>query len=240
MHKTAVGLRALAEHAGATQASVFVQTDLVSDISGFATITDPNFVNSWGMSETATSPIWVSDQGTHSATLYSITGGTNVTKVIINPPSGFVAIPATGTGPQGPTGQVSNSNAASFQVGNGGNGGAAHFVFANLDGTISAWDVGPTSFVQATTPGAAYTGLAINAARSRIYAANSAGSGGIDVFDSTFASVTLPGGFRSKSSRRLRSVQCSGHRRQNLCDPRASGACGANRGHARTRRCGCV
>jgi uncharacterized protein (TIGR03118 family) len=39
--------------------------------------------------------------------------------------------------------------------------------------------------------GAVYTGLAINGAETRIYAANSAGAGGINVFDSSFAHVNL-------------------------------------------------
>ena len=46
----------------------------------------------------------------------------------------------------------------------------------------------------ATTPGAVYTGLAINTAQTRLYAANTA-AGRIDVFDSSFAPVSLPGAF---------------------------------------------
>ena len=61
----------------------------------------------------------------------------------------------------------------------------------NLNGTISAWDTGPTAFIQATTPGAVYSGLAINGAQTRLYGANDAGTGSIDVFDSTFAPVNL-------------------------------------------------
>jgi uncharacterized protein (TIGR03118 family) len=99
------------------------------------------------------------------------------------------------SGPQGPTGQVNNANTSSFSVGKGGDGGSAHFIFANLNGTISAWDAGTTAFIQTTTVGAVYTGLAINAAQTRIYAANDAGAGRIDVFDSAFAPVSLPGAF---------------------------------------------
>jgi uncharacterized protein (TIGR03118 family) len=120
-----------------------------------------------------------------------VTGSTNVTKVNI-PPNGFVAIPTTASGPQGPTGQVFNSNtsASSFPVGNGGNGMSAHFIFANLNGTISAWDTGATAFTQVTTPGAIYTGLAINNTGSMLYAANN-GAGTINVFNSNFAPVNL-------------------------------------------------
>ncbi len=76
-------------------------------------------------------------------------------------------------------------------MGNGGDGGSAHFIFANLNGTISAWDTGTTAFIQVTTPGAVYTGLAINGAQTRLYAANDAGIGSVDVFDSSFKPVSL-------------------------------------------------
>jgi uncharacterized protein (TIGR03118 family) len=177
-------------------AAPYVQTDLVSDIPGLggAPITDPELRNSWGLTETATSPFWISDQGVNAATLYGVAGSTNVSKVNINPPAGFVAIPSTASGPQGPTGTVSNSNTASFLVGNGGNNGSAHFIFANLNGTISAWDTGTTAFIQATTPGASYTGLAVNTAQTRLYAANGAGSGSVNVFDSTFSPMNLGAG----------------------------------------------
>lgn len=174
-------------------AAAYVQTDLVSDIPGLATITDPELKNSWGMSESATSPIWVSNQVTNTTTLYSITKITNVTKVDINPPTGLVAIPTTSTGPQGPTGQVANSNSSSFAV-SGGNGKAADFIFANLNGTISAWNGGVSSVVQVTTPGALYSGLAINSAQTRLYAANDAGTGSVNVFDSSFKPVSLGAG----------------------------------------------
>ena len=74
---------------------------------------------------------------------------------------------------------------------NGGDGNSAHFIFAKLNGTISAWDTGPTAFIQVTTPGAVYTGLAINGAQTRLYAANDAGTGSVDVFDSSFAPLSL-------------------------------------------------
>jgi uncharacterized protein (TIGR03118 family) len=188
-------------YAGAWRAEadpLYAQTNPVSDIPGLATITDPILVNPWGMSHTATSPIWTSNQGTNTTTLFAVTAGNDVTKVTaVNPPTGNIAIPTFGGGPaQGPTGQVANTNpsASSFPVAGGGNGGSAHFIFANLNGTISAWDTGPTAFIQVTTPGASYTGLAINQAQTQLYAANSAGSGSINVFNSSFAPVSLGAG----------------------------------------------
>ena len=182
-------------YAGAWRAEAdFIQTDLVSDIPGLAALTDSVLVNPWGMSHTATSPIWTSNQGTNTATLFAVTPDNNVSKVTaVNPPTGNIAIPTLGTGPaQGPTGQVANTNpsASSFPVGGGGNGGSAHFIFANLNGTISAWNTGGTAFIQVTTPGANYSGLAINQAGTQLYAANNvAGTGSVNVFNSSFTQV---------------------------------------------------
>jgi hypothetical protein len=93
-----------------------VQTNMVSDIAGLAMITDPELVNPWGVSHSLTSPFWVSNQGKSTATLYAVTDETKVTKININPPAGFVQIPTTASGPQGPTGQVNNTNTSSFAV----------------------------------------------------------------------------------------------------------------------------
>jgi uncharacterized protein (TIGR03118 family) len=177
-----------------------VQVNLVSDIAGLATITDPQLVNPWGVAHSTTSPFWTSNQGTSTATLYMVTDRTTVTKVPING-NGIVKIPTTATGPQGPTGQVNNSNnlatgcnvsgGIAFPVKNGGDGNSAHFIFANLNGTISAWDTGATAFIQVTAAsGTVYTGLAINGAPTRLYAAN-VGTGSVDVYDCTFAPVNL-------------------------------------------------
>jgi uncharacterized protein (TIGR03118 family) len=185
-----------------TQGADFTQTNLVSDIPDLATITDPQLVNPWGVSHSPTSPFWISNQRKNTATLYRVTGKTTVSKVNINPPDGFVAIPTTASGPQGPTGQVNNTNASSFPVAHddGTVGTSARFIFANLNGTISAWDGGPTAFVQNSgAAGTVYTGLAINRAQTRLYAANT-GLGRVDVFDSNFLAISLlPDAFRDPS-----------------------------------------
>jgi uncharacterized protein (TIGR03118 family) len=176
-------------YAGTWRAAAdYIQTNLVSDIPGLATITDPVLINPWGMSHSATSPFWISNQGTNTTTLYAVTGSTDVTKVNINPPIGFVAIPTTASGPQGPTGQVNNSNTASFQLTPGDTSTSARFIFANLNGTISAWAGGLAASIQVTTPGTVYTGLAINQAQTQLYAASATG---IKVFDSSFTPVSL-------------------------------------------------
>ena len=175
----------------------YVCTDefLVSNIPGLATLTDPNLQNPWCRSHLPTSLFWVSDQVTNVSTLYNVTGSTTITA---NPL--VVTIPTTASGPpQGPTGQVSNTNTSSFLV-NGVAGAAANFIFANLNGTISARNAGSAAFIQATTPGAVYTGLAINQAGTQLYAANGA-QNRIDVFNSSFSSVSLgPTAFATPAS----------------------------------------
>jgi uncharacterized protein (TIGR03118 family) len=175
-------------YAGAWRAEAdFIQTNLVSDIPGLAALTDPELVNPWGVSHTATSPFWTSNQGTSTATLFAVTPDNNVSKVTaVNPPTGNIAIPPGGMGAVGPTGQVANTNTASFQLTPGDATTSAHFIFANLNGTISAWASGQAATIKVTTPGAVYTGLAINQAQTQLYAAR---AGGIDVFNNSFQAV---------------------------------------------------
>jgi hypothetical protein len=164
---TAIVVTVTALSLGASRADAFVQTNLVSDIPGLATITDPSLQNPWGMAELAMSPIWSANQATNTSTLYNVMGSTSVSKVNINPPIGFVGIPTTASGPQGPTGMVSNANTAAFQLVPGMASTSARFIFANLNGTISGWAGGLTATIKVTetTPAALYTGLAINSAQ---------------------------------------------------------------------------
>jgi uncharacterized protein (TIGR03118 family) len=178
---TVGGVGALVSLVPRAEAGPYVQTNLVSDIPGLAALTDPALINPWGVSESPTSPFWVSDQGTNVSTLYTV-NGSGVSK------SGLVvSVPTTTTGPQGPTGQVNNTS-GSFVVA----GKAANFIFANLNGTISAWNsnLGTAAQIQVATPGAVYTGLAIDPTGGRLYAANGA-QNRIDVFNGSFASVAL-------------------------------------------------
>src|SRR5206468_157579 len=126
--------------ATAAHADSFVQTNLVSNVAGLAAHTDSNLINPWGMSFSGTSPFWVSNQGTGLATLYDGAG---------TPQALVVTVPGSASGPSGPTGQVFNGGSG-FQV----NGAASRFIFANLNGTLSAWNgSGTTAAVVATTPG---------------------------------------------------------------------------------------
>lgn len=156
--------------------SLYGQTNLTSDIPGKAANTDPNLKNPWGMSFSPTSPFWVSDQGAGLATLYTGTGSSL---------SLVVTVPPTSPPPAGPTGQVFNGT-TSFAL---ASGGASHFIFDTLSGTIDAWGGSTSAIVMATETGARYTGLAIDSVGSNnyLYAANNAG--GIDVYDTNFNNV---------------------------------------------------
>ncbi len=184
-----VGLGLSGSGANAAAVLPYFQTNLVSDVSGVAPVLDPNLQNPWGVSESATSPLWISDQAAGVATLYTLNGLT------ATPAGGplVVPIPTTSSGPQGPTGQV-NNNTTSFVTDQTGTPTAAHFIFSNLNGNIYAWAAAPNPAALAATgpAGASFTGLAIGsvAGTPYLYAANGGTTPGIDVFNGTFTNVT--------------------------------------------------
>src|SRR5437762_5473565 len=94
---------------GTASAQKYVQTNLVSDIPGLASTTDPNLVNAWGIAFSATSPVWIADNGTGLSTLYTGAGGIVPLVVTVPPPTGA-------TGHSAPTGIVFSGAAQSFQV----------------------------------------------------------------------------------------------------------------------------
>jgi uncharacterized protein (TIGR03118 family) len=164
-------------------ADSFSQTNLVSDISGMASVTDPNLKDPWGMSFSATSPIWVSDRATGLTTLYTGTG-TIVPLVVTVPP---------GTPTTGPTGQVFAGPSTTFTL----SGKPAQFIFDTLGGTVDAWNGGSAATIVATTSGARYEGLAL--ANNMLFAANFTNGGGINVFNSSYIPVSLSGSFTDPS-----------------------------------------
>jgi uncharacterized protein (TIGR03118 family) len=168
--------------------AIFDQTNLVSSVPGLAADTDPNLIDPWGVSFSATSPFWVSNQNSGTTTLYD--GAGNLIDVGGNP---AITIPGGASGTAGPTAQVNNSTPG-FDV----NGSPAHFIFANLNGTIAGWNSGSSAVTEVTTPGATYTGLALasSGGSNYLYAADSTSlTGQIRVFNSSFQPVTLPGNF---------------------------------------------
>ena len=171
-------------------ANVYVQHNLVSDIPGFADITDPNLVDPWGMSFSSGSPLWISNHGKGNTTLYNAgaSSGIAITPLVVTIPPG-----AGDPTPSTPTGQVQN-NTGGFLL---ANGKAASFIFATEDGTVSAWN-GTTATVMVDYSGAGtvYKGMAIAtaAAGPLLYVANFS-YGTIDVFNTSFKQTSVPGGF---------------------------------------------
>jgi len=182
----------------------YAQTNLVSNVPGLAKVQDPNLKNPWGISHSATSPWWVSDNNGNVATLYD-GNGTRFPP----PPAGplVVNIPAPGAMTGGtPTGNVFNGTGG-FVVSDGSKSGSSLFIFATEDGTIVGWSPA-VSFTQAIiavdnskvpTPqnGAVYKGLALaqSEAGQTLYAANFR-AGTVDVFDSSFNAVHRAGAFK--------------------------------------------
>jgi len=127
----------------------YQQTNLVSDLPGVALLQDTNLVNAWGMSFSATSPFWISDNGSELSTLYAVTYNTNGTVKVVK--QGLqVGIPGEGN----PTGQLFNST--------GGFHGDI-FIFAGEDGTISGWRgaLGTTAELLVTRANAVYKGITL-------------------------------------------------------------------------------
>jgi uncharacterized protein (TIGR03118 family) len=174
-----------------TTASVYVQHNLISNVPGLADVTDPNLIDPWGMSFSASSPFWVSNHGKGNTTVYSNASSTGITIS-----STVVTIPAGAGGPatSSPTGQVQNGTGGFLLA----NGKAASFIFCTEDGTISAWNGGTvaTVMVDFSAVGTVYKGMAIGTGSGAplLYAANFS-FGKIDVFDTNFKLTSVPGGF---------------------------------------------
>ncbi len=166
-------------------------TNLVSNQVGQAPTIDPLLANAWGLARSATSPWWISDNDTGWSTLYRATGTQESLRVLIPTAGNGPAEPTGLNGPGTPTGIVFNGSSTDFQL----QGKKASFIFATLDGTISAWAPGVNDnqsmiVVDNSANKASYTGLAItsNPSGNFLYAADNANNH-IDMFDGTFTWV---------------------------------------------------
>lgn len=176
-------------------------TNLNSNQVAWAPNIDPLDVNAWGLVHGPGTPWWVSDNNSGWSTLYKADGTQVQTLKVLIPTAGE-------NGPGSPTGVVFNGS-SDFQIqGTTGSAAAPLFLFATLDGTISAWSpkVDFNSAVVAPLKNApakaSYTGLAITskATGNVLFAADMA-NGQVDVFDATytfmgsFTDSSLPSGF---------------------------------------------
>jgi uncharacterized protein (TIGR03118 family) len=167
-------------------------TNLVSNqINENTPNTDPLLVNPWGLARSATSAWWLNDNLSGWSTRYNATGAPQALKVLI-PTAGNGPVSPTGNNGIGtPTGIVSNGSSTDFQI----QGMSASFIFATMDGTISAWVPGvnknlATLVVDNSASKAMYTGLAISSKTSGnfLYAADNTNNH-VDMYDSSFAFV---------------------------------------------------
>ena len=155
---------------------------------GLATVTNANLVDPWGVSFTATSPFWISDNVTNMAT---VTTGVPVVSATTAPMV-----------PGGPTGQVANGTARGVLVAPQPTRLPPISSSTRRPGTILAWNGGVggtgTAVQEYSNPSASYTGLALatSGTNTYLYAANGNGSGSIDVFNSSWAPTTLTGNFK--------------------------------------------
>jgi uncharacterized protein (TIGR03118 family) len=169
----------------------FTVTPLASDVPGLAPTTDPNLQNTWGLARSATSPWWIANNATASASVYTGAG----TRVDIG------GLAAQGV-PGDPTGAVFSGIAGQFEVGTTAAPttlATSNFVFDSEDGTISAWRMGSTAAlvtVDMSSSGAVFKGLAISNGPSgpRLYATDFA-NGQVDMFDGGWNLLHVPGAF---------------------------------------------
>jgi uncharacterized protein (TIGR03118 family) len=182
-------------HSASTGTKAFAQTNLVSDVPGMAALTDPLVSNPWGISLGPTTPLWVTNNNTNTATLYQ---GANGKQPISKVPLTVKTSPA-------PTGTVFNFAAASnpkdFVVSSKGKSGPSLFMFNSLAGNVIGWSLNVPPITQAHNvqhvARAVYTGLAEAKTRqgNRLFAAD-ASMGTVDVFNAKFQMV---GSFRDPS-----------------------------------------
>jgi uncharacterized protein (TIGR03118 family) len=194
---TAVALTvaALTLPAAAQSAGAYKVTNLISDGSVTASVTDPNFINPWAVSTSGT--WWISAQGKGYNYVVASTPnpGTINFKVIIPPASGSTTVPGE------PAGSVTTAGAVGMIL---PNATKASFLFSSLDGTISGWNskLGTANaitqvVINNSAAGASYTGLAIvnTGTASFILAANFGVGKAIEVYDSSFNRTQLAGSF---------------------------------------------
>jgi uncharacterized protein (TIGR03118 family) len=173
--------------------NAFREVKLVSDQAGRAATTDRNLVNAWGLAAAPTSPLWVSNNGTNTSTLYQgAKPGSAVTRLPL-----VVRIPGGA-----PTGVVFNPTHG-FKLSTGGKSGSALFIFDSEGGDITAWNQSGNAtkaVVTAHTTNAVYKGLAMAASGgSHFLLAADFHDNRIDVFDQAFHRVMRPKAFPSQN-----------------------------------------
>lgn len=184
------GALALAGSFDAAASDFYRQRNLVSDSAAIrAEHHDPHLVNPWGVAMNPYGVSWVADNGTGYSTLYN---GAGV------PQSLVVQIPGAGKAAGNPTG-VAFYGGPAFTVTKGSSSGPSRFLFVSEDGGIAGW--APTvdmthaiRVVDNSASHAIYKGVAISGnGRGQLLYATDFHNGKVDVYDSNFHPVSLPG-----------------------------------------------
>jgi uncharacterized protein (TIGR03118 family) len=183
----------------------YVQVNLIANSATYkAKLVDKNLTNAWGMAAAPGSPLWISDNNSGMASVYS--GGINGGPVSLD-----LTVPVPGGNP---TGQVYNSTSG-FPVG-GSAGSSAQFIVSTdsigatqSPGEIAAWN-GGSSFVVEDSPkggpggktpaGAVFKGLALSGAPKagpELFATD-VHNATVDVFNKDFHLVSTPSEFHDK------------------------------------------
>jgi uncharacterized protein (TIGR03118 family) len=170
------------------QTSSYVQTNIISDVQGKASVTDPTLINPWGVS--VGPAIWIDAAGSGVVKVDTAAGASVIPDV---------TIPAASTteAKGSPSGTVFNSAGTGFNL---PGSTSALFLFATLDGTIAGWNANSgtqaTTVVNNSSSNAAYFDIALdtNSTGTFLLATNFA-KGTVDAFDSNFAPAKLAGSF---------------------------------------------
>jgi uncharacterized protein (TIGR03118 family) len=167
------------------QQAGYSQTNLVSNVTGVATTTDPQLLNPWGISVIPGQDFWIADNNSGVSTLYDQNGNKDTGLIVTIP--GASSNPNGNCSPGCPTGTVANVSGSDFSGGS--------FIFDTEDGLVVFWNGSSNTAIigkDNSASGAVYKGLALLG--TNLLAANF-NSGKVDVYDSNYALTSLGGTF---------------------------------------------
>ena len=167
------------------QQAGYSQTNLVSNVTGVATTTDPQLLNPWGISVLPGEDFWIADNNSGVSTLYDQNGNKDAGLVVTIP--GATSNPNGNCSPGCPTGTVANASGSYFSGGS--------FIFDTEDGLVVYWNGASNTAIigkDNSASGAVYKGLALLG--TNLLAANF-NSGKVDVYDSNYTLTSLGGTF---------------------------------------------
>lgn len=174
--------------------SGFQQTNLVSDLPGSASHTNPTFTNPRGIAFIPGQTFWIANNDRGTANVFNVSGGAE------SPAAVEIPVPPANTSHATPSGIVFNPIAEDFHV----SGTSAQVIFATEDGTVSTWATIngniPTRALLAvdnSSAAAVYKGLAIlTPACCREYLAlANFHDGSIDTYTTSFDLLATSGTF---------------------------------------------